>query len=299
MPSERRKRALVTGASRGIGRVTALGLARAGWDVTLVARDRARGERVVEEAASLGGGGTTDLVVGDLSSMKEVVRVAGEVTAARPGLDVLVNNVGCYFARRSTTADGLERTFATNHLGPFVLTACLREALERAAPARVVVVASAAHRRAHMTWDDLMHERSYRGFLVYSESKLANILFTRELARRLEGTGVTANALHPGFVASNFGRDNRGLAGLGMRLAMLAAISEEEGAKTSLYLATSDEVAGVTGGYFVRCREATPTPAALDDAGARRLWEVSERLVRHAGVELPAWPVRPPAASPR
>jgi NAD(P)-dependent dehydrogenase (short-subunit alcohol dehydrogenase family) len=278
----KKKRAVVTGASRGIGRVTALGLARKGWDVTLVVRDRARGQRVIEEANALGAGGETDMFVADLSSMNDVARVAREILAAHPSIDVLINNAGGFHSRRSTTADGLERTFATNHLAPFLLTKLLRPALEAAAPARVVVVASAAHRRAHMTWDDLMHERSYPGFKVYSESKLANILFARELARRLGGTGVTANALHPGFVASNFGRDNPGLAGLTMPIAMLFAISEEQGAETSLYLATSSDVEGVTGKYFAKSREATPTSAAQSDEDARRLWEVSEGLVAKA-----------------
>jgi NAD(P)-dependent dehydrogenase (short-subunit alcohol dehydrogenase family) len=214
--------------------------------------------------------------------MKEVARVAGEIVAAHPSIDVLINNVGAYYSRRSTTIDGFERTFATNHLAPFLFTKLLLPALEAAAPARVVVVASRAHRRAHMKWDDLMHERSYPGFMVYSESKLANILFARELSRRLAGKGVTANALHPGFVASNFGRDNPGLSGLTMPIAMLFAISEEEGAKTSLYLATSPDVEGVSGKYFAKCREATPTADAQSDADARRLWELSEGLVERA-----------------
>ena len=281
-----KRRAVVTGASRGIGRVTALELARRGWDVTLVVRDRVRGQRVIDEARALDAGGVTDMLVGDLSNLKEVARVAAEIAAGPAPLQVLVNNAGGYNSRRSTTVDGLERTFATNHLAPFVLTNLLRPALQAAAPSRVVVVASEAHRRVHMTWDDLMHESRYRGFRVYSESKLANILFTRELARRLAGAGVTANALHPGFVASSFGRDNPGLAGLAMLFAQMFAISEEKGARTSVYLATSPDVQGVTGKYFVRCREATPEPAARNDDDARRLWQVSEELVAKAGVRL-------------
>jgi len=283
--TDKRKRVVVTGASRGIGRVTALHLARAGCDVTVVARDRGRGQRVVDELrAAGGGGGEPDLFIADLSSLKDVARVAGEIAAAHPAIDVLVNNAGAYYSQRSVSADGYERTFATNHLAPFVLTNRLRGALEKAERARVVVVASRAHRRAHMTWDDLMHERSYPGFVVYSESKLANILFTRELARRLDGTRVTANCLHPGFVASNFGHDNPGLTRLGMRLAMLFAISEEKGAETSIYLASSPDVEGVTGKYFDKCKEATPTAEARNDEDARRLWDVSEQLVARAGV---------------
>jgi len=281
-----RKRALITGASRGIGRITAFELAKKGYDLTLVVRDRGRGEKVMDEVSALVDGRPQELLVGDLSSMKDVARVAGEFLAKHDRLDVLVNNAGAILTERATTADGYEATFATNHLAYFVLTNLLRPALERAAPSRVVIVASEAHRRARIPWDDLMHERSYSGFGVYGESKLANILFARELSKRLAGKNVTANALHPGFVATNFGWENRGIMKYVIKVAMLFAISEEEGARTTVWAATSDEAAKLTGKYLDRCRESTPTAAAQNDEDAARLWKVSEELVARAGVKL-------------
>jgi NAD(P)-dependent dehydrogenase (short-subunit alcohol dehydrogenase family) len=281
-----RKRALVTGASRGIGRVTVLELAQQGYDLTLVVRDRARGEGVVQELRAQPGAGNIELLVGDLSSMKDVARTADAFLATHDRLDVLINNAGAVFPKRQTTTDGFERTFATNHLAYFLFTNLLRGALEKAAPSRVVVVASEAHRRATINWDDFMHERRYAGLGVYGESKLANILFARELAKRLAGSGVTANSLHPGFVASNFGRENSGALGLIMPVLHLLAISEEKGAKTSVYLATSPDVARVTGKYFNKCREATPSRAALDDEDAAHLWQLSEELLEKIGIRV-------------
>jgi retinol dehydrogenase-12 len=276
------KQVLITGASRGIGRATALGLARLGANVSLIVRSRERGEKVIEDIRSLGKPVRADLFVADLSSMKEVRRVAAEFLAKHDRLDVLINNAGAINMDRETTADGYERTFATNHLAYFLLTELLLDRLVESAPSRIVNVSSEAHRGARVDFDDPMYEkRSYRGFPAYGASKLANILFTRELARRLEGKGVTANALHPGVIASGFGKNNEGIFGFVMRnIAGPFLGSEESGARTSVYLASSPEVEGKTGLYFKSSREATPTREARDDAAAARLWKLSEELVQ-------------------
>lgn len=269
---------LVTGATSGIGRVAARELAAMGATTFLVARDRARGQDTLEEIARVTGSERLGLFVADLASRAEVRRVAGEVRSRTDRLHVLLNNAGAIFTERRLSPDGVEMTFALNHLGYFLLTRALLPLLQAGAPARIVNVASTAHLRAGMDWEDLYGERRYSAWKAYGQSKLANILFTRELARRLQGTGVTANALHPGVIATGFGRNNGGL----FRLMMLAGApflsSPEKGARTPVYLASSQEVEGVTGKYFSDCREATPSPAARDDADARRLWDLSERL---------------------
>jgi NAD(P)-dependent dehydrogenase (short-subunit alcohol dehydrogenase family) len=192
---------------------------------------------------------------------------------------VLLNNAGAFFAERVVIEDGLEQTFALNHMGYFRLTALLRERLIASAPARIVNVASEAHRNASLDFDDLQTARGYNGWKAYQRSKLANILFTRELARRLAGTGVTANCLHPGFVKTSFGDNNRGFWGIGIRLGKLfAAISIPRGAETPVYLASAPEIEGVTGKYFDKCRVREPNAAARNDADAERLWKESERL---------------------
>ncbi len=272
------KRVLVTGASRGIGRTTVLALAKQNADLGLLVRNRELGEKVVEEIRALGGKGKADLFVADLSSQREVRRVAAEIQAKYERLDVLINNAGAIFMDRRLTADGLEMTFALNHLAYFLLTKLLLDLLKKSAPARIVNVASTAHRGAKIQFDDLMSEKGFRGFGAYGQSKLANILFTLELSKRLEGTGVTVNALHPGVIASQFGRNNKAF-GVLMRLGAPFLSSEESGAKTTVYLATSPDVEGVTGKYFRRSREAIPSAEAEDAAVAKRLWEVSEELV--------------------
>jgi NAD(P)-dependent dehydrogenase (short-subunit alcohol dehydrogenase family) len=202
-----------------------------------------------------------------------------ELLAAAPRIDVLLNNAGAFFAQRVVIEDGLEQTFALNHMGYFRLTALLRERLAASAPSRIVNVASEAHRNASLDFEDLQTARGYNGWKAYQRSKLANILFTRELARRLAGTGVTANCLHPGFVKTSFGDNNRGFWGIGIRLGKLfAAISVPRGAETPVYLASAPEVEGVTGKYFDKCREREPNAAARNDADAERLWKESERL---------------------
>jgi len=278
------KQVLLTGASRGIGHATALALAKLGANLTLLVRNRELGEKVVEEIRALGGKGKVDLIVADLSSMKDVVRAADEYKSKHDRLDVLLNNAGAINMDRETTVDGFERTFATNHLAYFLLTDRLLDLLKKSAPSRVINVASEAHRQGSTDYSDVNYEkRAYSGFGAYGTSKLANILFTRELAKKLEGTNVTANSLHPGVIASGFGRNNQGVFGFIMRnLAGPFLGSEESGAKTSVYLATSPDVEGKTGLYWKSSRESTPTKSARDDAAASRLWKLSEELVSKA-----------------
>jgi NAD(P)-dependent dehydrogenase (short-subunit alcohol dehydrogenase family) len=278
------KQVLLTGASRGIGHATALALAKQGANLSLLVRNRELGEKVIEEirAQDSAGKSRIDLFVADLSSMKDIRRVAAEFIAKHDRLDVLLNNAGAINMDRELTVDGYERTFATNHLGYFLLTTLLLDLLEKSAPARIINVASEAHRTSGFDLDDLMFEkRGYSGFGAYGSSKLANILFTRELAKKLEGKGVTVNALHPGVIASGFGRNNKGVFGFIMRnLAGPFLGSEESGARTSVYLATSPDVEGKTGLYFKSSRESTPTEQARDDAAAARLWKASDELVQ-------------------
>jgi len=269
---------IVTGATSGIGLVTAETLATKGARVVLVGRDRARANAVLARIKRRVAGAAIESEIADLSRLDEV-RSLGARLAALPRIDVLINNAGAMFQRRQITPDRLERTFALNHLAYFVLTDLLRDRLIESAPARIVNVASEAHRGAKLDFDDLQSEHSYRGFAAYGRSKLCNILFTRELARRLQGTGVTANCLHPGFVASRFGDDNGGLFRIGIGIAKrLLAISLEDGAATSIYLASAPEVEGRTGLYFDKCKPATPSAAAQDDTVAQELWLRSARI---------------------
>jgi retinol dehydrogenase 12 len=269
---------VVTGATSGIGQVAAERLAAMGARLIVVARDRARGEAAVAALGRVGPGAAHRLHLADLSRMTETRRLAAEIAAAEARIDVLVNNAGAIFASRQVTADGLERTFATNHMAYFLLTLGLADSLRAAAPARVVNTASDAHRGEALDFADLQSSRGYRGVRTYGRSKLANILFTRELARRWRGTGVTANCLHPGFVATRFGDGSGGWLSYGVRFAKVFAISPQRGAETIVYLATSPAMAEVSGGYFYQSRPATPSVAARDDAAAQRLWTESERL---------------------
>jgi len=270
---------VVTGGTSGIGQVAAEQLAGKGARLVLVARDRARGEATLERLRARGPGVSHRAHYADLSLIGDTRRVAAEIAAAEPRVDVLLNNAGAMFGRRQVTPDGLELTFALNHMSYFLLTHGLRERLRAAAPARVVNTASGAHRRARLDFDDLQFARGYRGFMAYSRSKLCNILYTRELARRWAGTGVTANSLHPGFVATRFADESGGLFSYVVRASKRAfALSPEKGAETLVFLASSPEIATISGGYFYRCHLATPTRAAQDDAAARRLWVETERL---------------------
>ena len=271
---------VLTGGTSGIGQVAAEAIAGMGARLILVARDRARGEAALQRLRTQSPGTAHAAFYADLSRLAQMKQVAGEIAAAEPRIDVLINNAGALFTPRQVTEDGLELTFATNHVSYFVLTHFLRERLIAAAPARVINTASDAHRNARIDFDDLQSEKGYRGFSVYSRSKLANILFSRELARRLEGTGVTANSLHPGFVATRFGDNNGGLSASVIGFLKKFAITPEKGAETIIYLATSDEPASITGQYFYKCRVATPSTRAQEDEAARRLWEETARLAR-------------------
>src|SRR5262245_56826593 len=274
----RGKTVVITGATSGIGQVAAEKLAAMGARLVLVARDKARGEAQLARLRQLGPGANHAIHLADLSRLAEMKRVAAEIAATEPRIDVLINNAGALFASRQVTPDGLELTFATNHLAYFVLTHGLREPLRASAPARVVNVASDAHKGKRLDFSDLQSGKNYRGFYVYGRSKLCNILFTRELARRWAGSGVNANSLHPGFVATRFGDQSGGLLSWAVRTAKFFAISPQKGAETIIHLASSPEVADADGLYFYKCRPSTPTKEAQDDASARRLWQESEKL---------------------
>jgi NAD(P)-dependent dehydrogenase (short-subunit alcohol dehydrogenase family) len=266
---------VLTGATAGIGRAAALALARRGARLVLVCRSAERGRAVLEEVRTAGRGAASELLGMDLASLPSVRIGAAELLRRHDRLDVLINNAGVWPSRRELSADGYELTFAVNHLAPFLLTRLLLPALHAARPARIVNVASEAHRRGRMHWDDPQLERRFSARAAYAQSKLANILFTRELARRLAGSGVTANSVHPGFIASELGR---GLS-LPARWAFrLLGGRPEDGARGPVLLASSPALAGVTGRYYDRTREATPSRAAQDDAAAARLWELSEQM---------------------
>lgn len=285
------KTVVVTGGNSGIGYETAAALAGMGARVLITARSAARGEAA---GAQLQGraakGGSVELVIFDLADLSSVRAGAEEILRRCPRLDVLVNNAGLILTERTETVDGFEATFAINHLGPFLLTNLLLDRLRSSAPARIVNVASTAHNQARrgMPFDDLQSTTRYAGMRVYGESKLANILFTNELARRLGESGVTANSLHPGTVRTGYGADGdaKGLLAIGIKIGGPLFLSPAKGARTSVYLASSPEVAGVSGSYFVKCKPRRPRRQALDDAAAQRLWTVSEELV--GGLPSPA-----------
>ena len=269
------KTCLVTGANSGIGKITALKLAKQGAAVTMVCRSRAKGESALNEIKEMTGSASLELIVADLSSQAEIRKLAEEFQRAHDRLDVLVNNAGVFVRTRSMTVDGIETTFAVNHLAYFLLTNLLLGAINRAAPARVVNVSSRAHTSATINFDDIQGERHYGGWSAYCQSKLANILFTCELARRVESSGVTVNCLHPGVIATGLFRNLPKIFHLPLRLFLS---SPEKGAETSVYLAASPEVEGVTGKYFANKRAVTSSPESRDPAVARQLWELSERL---------------------
>jgi NAD(P)-dependent dehydrogenase (short-subunit alcohol dehydrogenase family) len=276
---------VVTGATRGIGRATAEQLGGAGASLVLVCRRRADGEEVARAVARTGAGPPPVVVEADLSSQK-AVRVAADAIRSRfDVLHVLVNNAGLIPRKRETTVDGLEMQLAVNHLAPFLLTNLLLEPLRRGARSRVVTVSSTTHHGARVDFDDLQSERSYDAEEVYAATKLMNLLFTYELARRLAGTGVTANALHPGAVATRLLADYMRVPLVGGKVARVSGAPPEQGADTVVYLAASPEVEGVTGKYFTNRRETRSSPASYDAAIARRLWEISARLTGIAGAE--------------
>jgi NAD(P)-dependent dehydrogenase (short-subunit alcohol dehydrogenase family) len=277
MPS---KVCVVTGATSGIGRAAASALARQGYSLALVCRSREKGERTATELRAETPGAEVSLFLADLGEQAAVRRVAGELLAALPRIDVLLNNAGIVNLAREETADGREATFAVNHLAYFLLTELLLDRLRASAPARIVSVASDAHRFGRLDLDDLEYRRRrYRSMQVYGSSKLLNILWNQELARRLAGSGVTANCLHPGGVNTGLGDNNNRVIALVGKLVKRFMRTPEQGADTAVWLATAPELAGVTGKYFADRKERKPSAAASDPSSARRLWEISARLV--------------------
>jgi NAD(P)-dependent dehydrogenase (short-subunit alcohol dehydrogenase family) len=267
---------VVTGATSGIGQATAAALAGRGAQLILVSRDRGRGEAAAAKLA-VAGRPAPRLEVADLASMAQVRALAGRL-AALERIDVLVNNAGLMAGQRRVTADGHDEVFAVNHLAPFLLTSLLLGQLTASGPARVVTVASGAHTAARLDLDDLQLEHGWESWRAYANSKLANILFTRELARRLAGSTVTANCAHPGLVRTRFGRETRQPMRTAVTLARPFMLSPQRGARTVVYLAASPAVAGASGGYYVKNQRREPSPAARDAVTARRLWQLSEEL---------------------
>ncbi|MFI0370635.1 SDR family oxidoreductase [Actinomadura sp. 1N219] len=273
------KTVLVTGGSGGIGRATALGLARMGANVAITGRDGARTQDAAR-AIHAATGAHIDVLVADLSAQSEVRRMADEALQRLPRIDVLVNNVGGYWNTRHLTADGLERTFALNHLAPFLLTNLLIDRLRHSAPARVVTVSSHAHAQGRIDFDDLQGERSYSGARAYNQSKLANVLFTYELAVGLQGSGVVANALHPGVVSTSFGAEDPGRTQR-LLVPLIRPFMKDaaHGAATSIHVANAPELEGTSGLYFAGCAPKRSSRHSHDKAAADRLWRVSTHLV--------------------
>ncbi len=266
---------LITGATSGIGKATALGLAKQGATVVLVSRDRARGEQAQNEIKEESGNLHIDLLLADLSSQQSIRQLAHDFKQRYSQLHVLINNAGIFSVRKHLTVDGLDMVFAVNQLAPFLLTNLLLDVLKASAPARVVNVSSDSHEANYLQLDDLQSEKQYRPMRAYGQSKLALVLFTYELARRLEGTGVTANCLHPGFVATNIAqRDMPRIVRLLVKPIFLFGISPEQGARTSIYLASSPDVEGVTGKYFVKSVPRQSAPLTHDESLQHKLWQV-------------------------
>lgn len=276
---------LITGATNGIGKETALALAGMGATVVITARDERKG-RAAQSEIKQRSGVEVDVLFADLGSLAEVRRLAGDYKRRHDTLHVLLNNAGGYHAQRTETADGFEMTFGVNHLAHFLLTGLLLDVIKASAPARIINVSSGAHSGATIDFDDLQSENGYVGMRVYGQSKLANVLFTKELAKRLAGTGVTANSLHPGVVRTGFGQNNTGaigaIFGLYHAVSRPFILSAKRGAETSIYLASSPDVEDVSGEYFVKTAITQSSPASQDPDAARRLWQVSEQLVSGA-----------------
>lgn len=280
---------MVTGATSGIGKAAALALARRGAELVLVARDRARGEGVAAEIARASGNPAVEVLCADFASLAQVRELAAAFLARGGPLHVLLNNAGAVFVNREETVDGHEATLAVNHLAPFLLTHSLLPRLQESAGARIVNVASDAHRFAGpLDFGDLQSRVRYRAMAVYGKSKLMNLLFTRELARRTRGRGVTVNALHPGFVSSGLGSNNGWIGRAAMRLLSPFARSPEKGAETAVFLCSAAEVEGQSGGYWKDCRRHEPHAVACRDDDAARLWTTSAELVGLAGREAGA-----------
>jgi NAD(P)-dependent dehydrogenase (short-subunit alcohol dehydrogenase family) len=274
----RGKTVVITGGTSGIGEVAAIALARMGARIVLVARDNSRAAATLSRLRGSAPGIAHAVYSADLLRLVEMKRVAAQIADQEPRVDVLINNAGALFGTRRLTEDGLERTFALNHMAYFVITAGLRERLSASAPSRIINTASAAHLRATPDFDDLQSAKSFGAVKAYGRSKLCNILFTRELARRLHGTGVTANCLHPGFVATRFGDQSGGLVSPLVWLAKFFAISPDKGAETIVHLASSPAVADTTGQYFYKSALIAPSSWAQDDEAALLLWQRSATL---------------------
>ena len=278
---------VITGANSGIGKAAATEMARMGARVVMVCRSRERARQALVEICQDSGSSTVDLLIADLSVQSQIRSLGARIRDNYPQVDVLINNAGLYRAKREVTEDGLEMTFAVNHLAYFLLTLELLDTLKDSAPSRIINVSSAAHARATMDFDDLQSEKKYRGSRAYRRSKLANLLFTFELARRLEGTGVTANALHPGLVNTRFGRPGNGLLSTLFKVGRPILLSSEEGARTTVHLASSPELDGTSGLYFEKEKPATSSKASLDIEAAQRLWTESLALTGFQEDPLP------------
>jgi len=272
------KRVVLTGGTNGIGLAAAIELARRGAELTLVARNQGRAAEAVRRISSVSTAGAPDVLLADLASQSSIRQLAGELLTRYPRIQVLVNNAGAIYSRRRMSSDGIELTWAVNHLAPFLLTTLLLERLKASRPARIVTTSSGAHEGARIPFEDLNAERSWggAGFTRYGETKLANILFTAELARRLQGTGVTANAFHPGFVATGFNRNNGVLMRLGMAISRPFARSPQKGAESLVWLVDAEDASQLNGAYVFDRRSVAPSPAAQDVEAARRLWQISE-----------------------
>jgi NAD(P)-dependent dehydrogenase (short-subunit alcohol dehydrogenase family) len=269
---------VITGATSGIGLATAVRMATSGYSLLLVGRTESKARAAVQEVQQRAPSANVEYLLADLSSMDETRRLAAEIERRCSRLDVLINNAGGIFSKRFTTVEGLEHTFALNHLSHFLLTAGLLGLLKTSGNARIVNVASDLHRKGDIHFDDLQLERGYSGLKAYTQSKLANVLFTFELARRLQGSGVSANCLHPGVVATGFGHNNRGLIKWYVSIARPFLLTAENAAATPLYLAAAPEVAGVSGRYFKNCKEVPGSPRACDPQLGRRLWDITEEM---------------------
>ncbi len=273
------KTGIVTGGTNGIGLVTAWELARMGAQVVIVSRSENKCASVVEQIKQDTGNPNIEFIAADLSLMSNIRQAAYEFKKRHTRLDILVNNAGAVFLKRQVSADGFELTFALNHLSYFLFTHLLLDIIKTSAPARIINVSSDTHRGAKINFDDLMSEKNYSGFGVYGQSKLANVMFTYELAEKLAGTHVTANALNPGFVATGFARNNGKIMNMGMKIAHLFARKPEKGAETSIYLASSPEVENVTGKYFSDCKAVESDPASYDKSAQVKLWETSLEMI--------------------
>src|SRR6267143_25668 len=271
------KTCLITGGNSGIGKATALGLARMGANVVVVSRSKEKGEAALAEISAESGNRNVELMLADISSQDSIRRLASDFKAGHEKLHLLVNNAEVYLTRRTTTSDGFESTFAINHLGPFLLTNLLLDLLKASAPSRIVNITSDAHNGAKVNFEDLQGEKKFSGWKAYGQSKLAMILFTHELATRLDDTGVTVNSAHPGVVRTNFANNN-GLVTFGFRLMRPFFISPATAAKRILYVATSPDLDGVNGKYFTKKHEAKSSQESYEDDSAKRLWQISEQL---------------------